>query len=260
MMTTPSLIIEKQGRVLRLIINNPMARNSLDPVMYQQGCDALLSLPADIGAVVLSGNEAMFCAGGNLQRLLGNRDLSPEVQAASINALHGFVKAIRACPKPVLAAVEGAAAGAGFSLALACDLLVSSREAKFVMSYAKVGLSPDGGATRALAMALPRASAFEILACATPISAARLAELGVVNRLSEPGQAIAQTLAWAQQLADGPKGVYARLKTGLQTMAAMSLEQALDLERNGFVASLFEPDAKEGIEAFLQKRPARFLP
>jgi enoyl-CoA hydratase/carnithine racemase len=151
------LLSTMQGAVLQLTLSNPEARNALHPDIYRDGIAALKGATADpaVRAVVITGEGEHFCAGGNLNRLLGNRSQPPEVQAASIDTLHEWITAIRDCPKPVIAAVEGAAAGAGFSLALACDMLVAAQNARFVMSYIRVGLTPDGGASHWLATRLP---------------------------------------------------------------------------------------------------------
>src|SRR5260370_15980157 len=169
---------------LVLTLSNPGARNALHPDMYAAGIEALASAERDssIGAIVITGADQFFCAGGNLNRLLENRAKDPSVQAQSIDLLGEWIAALQASSKPVIAAVEGAAAGAGFSLALACDLIVAADDAKFVMSYARVGLTPDGGGSWFLARALPRPLAAEILLEGKPVAAARLHDLGVVNR------------------------------------------------------------------------------
>ena len=150
---------------LVLTLSNPGARNALHPDMYAAGIEALDSVERDpsIRAVVIAGADNFFCAGGNLNRLLENRAKDPSVQAQSIDLLAEWISALRFSSKPIIAAVDGAAAGAGFSLALACDLIVAGEDAKFVMSYARVGLTPDGGGSWFLAQALPRQLATEVL-------------------------------------------------------------------------------------------------
>lgn len=242
---------------LVLTLSNPGARNALHPDMYAAGIEALATAERDpsIRAVVLTGADRFFCAGGNLNRLLDNRSKDPSFQADSIDMLGAWISAIRASAKPVIAAVEGAAAGAGFSLALACDLLVAAHDAKFVMSYARVGLTPDVGGSWFLARALPRALAAEILFEAKPVAAERLHTLGVVNRLAAPGAALADALAWAESLAALSPNALTRIKTLLDDASAQSLSAHLATERDHFVASLHHPDALEGITAFLEKRP-----
>jgi enoyl-CoA hydratase/carnithine racemase len=155
------------GRTMVLTLSNPEYRNALDPAIYSAGIEALNVAESnpDVRSVVITGEGKLFSAGGNLNRLLANRQQPPEVQAQSIEGLHSFIESVRAFPKPVVAAVEGAAAGAGFSLALACDFMVTASDAVFVMAYANVALSPDGGASWSLARALPRQLASELLMC-----------------------------------------------------------------------------------------------
>lgn len=254
------LLVERQGPVLVLTISNPEARNALHPDIYAAGRATLESLAADrtIRAVVLTGEGRVFCAGGNLNRLLENRGRDPAVQMDSIEGFHGFVRAIRACECPVIAAVEGAAAGGGFSLALACDQIVAASDARFVMSYVRIGLTPDGGGSWFLGTRLPYPLAYELLATAAPVDAARLHALGLVNRVTAPGEALAGAMEHARRLADAPAGVLARLKRLADSAPLHALPAHLERERDDFVESLFQPDAAEGITAFLGKRAPRF--
>lgn len=159
------LLAERTEATLVLTISNPDARNALHPDIYAAGIEAVATAEQDasIRAVVITGANRFFCAGGDLNRLRENRAKDKSVQATSIDQLGEWIQAIRTCPKPVIAAVEGAAAGAGFSLALACDWIVAADNAKFVMAYVKVALTPDGGGSWFLANALPRQLATEIL-------------------------------------------------------------------------------------------------
>lgn len=254
------LLAERVDQTLVLTLSNPGARNALHPDMYAAGVEALATAERDasVRAVVLTGADNFFCAGGNLNRLLENRQKDPSVQAASIDALAEWIDALRACPKPIIAAVEGAAAGAGFSLALACDLLVAADNAKFVMAYVKVGLTPDGGGSWFLSQALPRPLATEILLEGKPVAATRLAAAGLVNRVVAPGQARAEALNWATDLAQLSPNAVGRIKTLIETGARETLTSQLAAERDNFVASLHHADGLEGISAFLEKRPAKY--
>ena len=188
------LVTTRRDAVVELAITNPGARNALAPAMYAEGLRAFAEASSDptVRAVMLHGADGFFCAGGNLNRLLANRARAPEHQRASVDQLNRWVLAIRACTKPVVAAVEGAAAGAGFSLALACDLIVAAKDAKFVMAYARVGLSPDGGAIAALAAALPPQRVFALCALAEPATTAELHAAGIVHHASEPARTLAE--------------------------------------------------------------------
>lgn len=249
------------GQTLVLTLRNPGQHNTLGPEIYAAGIEALngAERSADVRSVVLTGADGLFSAGGNLLRLQGNRALAPEVQAASIDALHDWIETLRAYPKPVVAAVEGVAAGAGFSLVLACDFVVASRSARFSLAYSRVGLSPDGGASWALAKTMPRTLAAEWLMLGDVIPAERLHALGLVNRLAEPGAALAGALDLCGALNARAPNVLASVKELLAEASVQDLHTHLREERKHFVANLQHPNAGEGLAAFLDKRAPRFL-
>ena len=257
---TAELKSTSHGRTMVLTLSNPEHRNALGPEMYAAGIEAMNAAEgnSDVRSVVIAGEGAWFSAGGNLQRLLANRQRPPEVQRESIEALHSWIEAIRAFPKPVIAAVEGAAAGAGFSLALACDLIVAADDAVFVMAYSSVGLSTDGGATWSLVHALPRQLASELLMAGERIGAARLQQLGVVNRLAPRGGAVESALAIAENLNARAPNVLASLKELINDADGATLNAQLARERDHFVRNLHHPNAGIGINAFLAKQPPRF--
>lgn len=152
------LLSTSEGQTLVLTLSNPGLHNAMEPSMGAACIEALnvAERSPDVRSVVITGAGGMFCSGGNLQRLQANRQQPPEVQAQRIEGLHQWIETVRTYPKPIIAAVEGAAAGAGFSLALACDMVVAARDAVFLMAYSNVALSPDGGASWSLAHTLPR--------------------------------------------------------------------------------------------------------
>lgn len=252
---TAQLLSTTQGRTMVLTISNPEHRNALGPEIYAAGVEALGAAEsnAEIGTVIITGAGPLFSAGGNLQRLQANRQLPPDHQARSINGLHAWIEAIRTFPKPVVAAVEGAAAGAGFSLALACDLIVAARNATFVMAYANIALSPDGGATWALSRAVPRQLASELLLGGERVGAERLYQLGVVNTLAEPSTALVQALMLCERLNGRASNTMASIKELLSEADGSGLSAQLDRERDHFVRNLHHPNAGIGIAAFLNK-------
>ncbi len=249
-----------EGSTLVLTLSNPEARNTLSPEIYAAGIEALNAAEnnPEIRCVVITGEGSVFCAGGNLQRLQSNRRQAPEIQAQSIEGLHNWMDSIRTYPKPVLAAVEGAAAGAGFSLALACDFVVAASNAVFVMSYVNVALSPDGGGSWALARTLPRALANELLMLGDRIGAERLRDLGLVNRVCAPGEALATSLRLADQLKTRAPNALASIKELVNDAATNSLSSQMASERDHFVRNLHHANGAEGMEAFLQKRTPRY--
>ena len=248
------------GRTMVLTIRNPEHRNALGPEMYAAGVEALNVAESnpEVRCVVIRGEGQVFCAGGNLQRLQANRQKPPEVQAQSIENLHSWIEAIRTFPKPVIAAVEGPAAGAGFSLALACDLIVAARNAVFVMAYSGVALSPDGGGSWSLSRALPRQLVTELLMTGERIGAQRLHELGVVNRLCDAGQALDTALTWSDQLADRAANVLTSIKELVDEASQHTLPQHLAMERDHFVRNLHHANGGIGIAAFLAKEKPRY--
>lgn len=243
-----------------LTISNPELRNALGPEIYAAGIEALNMADSDpeVRSVVITGEGAHFCGGGNLQRLLANRQQPPEVQAQSIEGLHGWMEAVRTLSKPVVAAVEGAAAGAGFSLALACDFVVAADNSVFVMAYSSVGLSPDGGGSWALARQLPRATAMALLMLGERTDAQRLQALGLVNRVCPPGHALTQALSLADTLNSRAPNTLASIKELVNGAPHATMSEHLQRERDHFVRNLHHSNGGEGIQAFLDKRPPRF--
>jgi enoyl-CoA hydratase/carnithine racemase len=254
--------IRTEGPVLVITLNDPETRNSLQPEVYEQGHAALSALDTKtIGAVVLTGANGAFCSGGDLRRLKGgakNGQEGASERPLQLDAFHRFIKALRACPVPVIAAVEGFAAGAGFSIAMACDLVIAAQDARFVMAYVKVGLNPDGGASAFLNRGLPHQIVSEMLFTGDPIQASRLAELGCVNRLCPPGTARDEALTLANRLAQGPRAALGRAKTLIEGAQHNSLDDQLDLEAKLFLEATQHPESAEGMAAFLEKRPANY--
>ena len=170
-MNPEPLLVRREGAVLILSNNNVAARNALSPEFYAAVTTALAQAAADehIGAVILTGEGGHFCAGGDLRQLAKRRELPIAQRREKLEGLHDLIRAVRDCPKPVIAAVEGAAAGAGLSLALACDMLVAAKNSVFSVAYVKVGLTPDGGATAFLSEFVSRQVLTELCAAHNPL-------------------------------------------------------------------------------------------
>lgn len=243
------------GQTLVLTISNPTLRNALGPEIYTAGIEALNAAESnpEIRSVIITGEGAHFCAGGNLQRLLANREQPKEVQAQSIDGLHTWMEAIHTFPKPVIAAVEGAAAGAGFSLVLMCDLVVAARDSIFVMAYSTIALSPDGGGSWNLSQTLPRQLAAELMLLGERISAERLHDFGSVNRLVESGTALTQALDLAERINARAPNAMQSIKELINDAPTQSLHVHLTQERDHFVKNLHHANAGVGISAFLNK-------
>lgn len=252
--------IDDRGTHLVVVNDNPQRRNALTPGFYEGMRVALAQAAAEprIAAVVLTGAEGFFCAGGDLTLLMTAQKMMHSRRRAEIEDLQSLIRAMLDCPRPVIAAVEGGAAGAGFSLALACDLAVAAQDARFTASYVNAGLIPDGGLTGSLTAALPPALVAEICLLGRPVEAQRLFDLGAINALAEPGGALAAAEALAQRLAQGPAEAQAGIKALLTGARAALMEAQLDAEVEPMAVALGSAEAGEGISAFLGKRPPDF--
>ena len=247
---------EVQGNVLVVTNNDPATRNSI-------GFDAFDGMAAavaqarempEVGAVVIVGAGDFFCSGGDINALRQRVGADETTRRQGVNRLHAMIQMIRECPKPVIAAVEGGAAGAGVSMALACDLIIAARDAYFSLAYVKIGLTPDGGATASLSQALPRQLVAELCFTGDKVGVDRLHQFGVVNRLTEPGEALATALGMAAQLANGPAESITRIKQLTHSGQTNSFEDQLECEAERMSASFAGAEAKEGTTAFLEKR------
>lgn len=252
---TTELLTHTQGKTLVMTLSGAAHRNVLSPQVYAAGVEALNMAESspDVQAVVITGAAGHFCAGGDLQRLHHNRQHDLPAQRAAVQSFHDWIVAMRTFPKPVLAAVEGHAAGAGVSLALACDLIVASSEARFGLSHIRAGLSPDGGLTWALTHALGRQRAWAALALGETHEAGSWAAAGLVHSLCEPGQALASALALADQLAQQAPCALSSLKE-LLNQAEAGLSAQLDSELSHFMHTLQQGDAGAAIDSFLARR------
>ncbi len=254
------MLSERRGNALVLTLSDPGTRNTLSPQACSAGVEAIGSAEADpeIRCIVLRGDGDHFCAGGHLQRLLTARQQAPQEQADGMAPFHDFVEALRTCPKPTIAAVEGWAAGGGCSLVLACDMVVAAEDARFVMSWGRIGLSPDGAASWHLGRLLPRALALQALWLPEPMTAREWEQHGLVNRVVDHGEALPQALHFAERLAAMAPNALASVKELVNAAPGRSLREQLDGERDHFVRNLFHANGGEGLSAYIDKRPPRF--
>ena len=169
-----------------------------------------------------------------------------------------MIRSMRACRKPIIAAVEGGAAGAGVALALACNMVVAARDAYLSVAYVRIGLTPDGGTTGLLGQVIPRQLLAEMVMTGDRIGVERFYAMGVINRIVEPGDALSEAEALAGRLADGPANAISNGKRLVGLAPENTLDKQLDLEAELIAEALGGAEGKEGIAAFLEKRKARF--
>lgn len=256
-----AVLIQQEGAVRILINNNPAKRNAITAGLYAELPAALAQAQADgeVGAVVLTGAGDFFCSGGDLGQLALRRAMAPAQRREGLEGLHDLIRAIRHCSKPVIAAVEGGAVGAGLSIMLACDMSVVARNAFFSVAYAKVGLTPDGGATAFLAEFVSRQILTELCLTGDRITGDRLHAMGAVNRLVDKGEAVAEAVALGARIAAGPTRANARIKTLCLNAFKADVDAQMEIEAQLMVESQGDGEAAEGIGAFLAKRSPDFV-
>ena len=250
------IIQERHGRVLKVVNNDPKTRNALSWDFYEGFREAVevASQDKDIGAIVLTGAGGFFCSGGNINGLKERSEADYASRRSSVDKLHNMILAMRACPKPIIAAVDGGAAGAGASIMAACDLIVGARDAYASVAYIKIGMTPDGGSTAFLGTSLPRHMVAEMVFTGDRIPLERLHSLGLVNRLADPGGALDMAMDWAAQIAEMPSNALAVGKKLIDSTRLNALKDQLDAEADGIATALGGVEGAEGINAFLEKR------
>ena len=213
-----------------------------------------------VRCLVITGAGRAFSSGEDLGALAGTYESgqAPELGQTLIDRYNPLIRAIRAAPKPVVAAVNGVAAGAGASVALACDFRIASEKAKLVLAFIKVGLIPDSGALWFLARMVGTARAFRIAATGAPIGAQEAFELGILDRVVPIGSFEEEWRAFAQELASGPTEAYAVTKQLVAFASEHTLEEQLQEEVHGQTRAGKTQDHMEGVTAFLGKRPPKF--
>ena len=252
--------VKKDGAIAVVALNRPDAYNAFDYNLVSQLTSRLTTLAGDdsVSGVVVTGRGKAFCAGGDLKWALGY----PAKPGAAFHTLasqfHLAILEIRRMKKPVVAAVNGVAAGGGFSLALACDFRVMEKSAFLRQAYTSNGLCIDGGGTFTLPRLVGYARALEIAAFDEPISADQALSWGLVTKVVEDGQAQAEAGAMAQLLARRALNSFAWTKKLITDAFNTSFESQLELERTALEACADHPDGREGLAAFSEKRKPKY--
>lgn len=251
---------EARGDCIWIINSNPTRRGALSDDFYQAIREGIAAASApEMRSVIIVSEGGYFCSGGNLNLLRTRRDLSESDRRQAIeDGLHASIRAIRSSPVPVIAAIEGGAAGAGLSIALACDLIVAARDAQFIAAYVRAGLVPDGGLTASMARVLPRPIAMEMCVMGRSVPASRMAELGAINQVVENGEAETVARAMAATLSTGPRQAQGVIRAMVNSAYETSEATQLDLERDAMTRAMGGAEAAEGIAAFLDKRKPDF--
>ena len=246
----------RDGAVLTITLNRPDVLNALNSDMHRGLASALKDArEGGVRAVVITGAGRGFCVGQDLTEF---REAPGDIGSRLRGNYHPNIRAIRALEKPVIAAVNGAAAGAGMSLACACDLRIAADAATFVPAFINIGLIPDSGGSYFVTRILGPARAFEWLASGKRLTAAEAHAWGLVSEVVEGDRLSSRAAELAAQLADLPTRGVGMTKRLLDHAVTATLEEQLEREAQLQVAATQTQDFKEGVAAFLEKRPPKF--
>jgi enoyl-CoA hydratase/carnithine racemase len=260
-----TLSIEVEDEIGTLTLNRPDSLNAMSPELIGELTIASgwLADQARLRALIVTGaGERAFSSGGDVNWFKTGVD-DPEIDLPAnvrrgAEVLHQAIVDFRRIPYPVIAAVNGVAAGAGFSLALMCDLRLASSSAAFVCAYGRIGASPDGGMTYFLPRVVGPAKALELLLNDPLLSAEQAREMGIVNKVVEPGELLAEARAKAEKLAAKAPHYVRMAKLLVGQSLENSLIEHLQLERHGIADSMATEDLREGVSAFFEGREAKF--
>ncbi len=257
-----SLILSSaSGHVTTITLNRPDKLNAFGGAMREELLDALLAAAEDptCRVVVLTGAGRAFCAGGDVGFMAGLQKVNDEVSFRKLlDAGRAVVKTIVSMEKPVIAAVNGVAAGAGCNLALACDYRLASDAATLGATFVKIGLHPDWGGTYLLPRIVGRSRALELMMTGRIVDASEALAIGMVDRVVPGAGHLEETMKLARLMAAGPPIAIAGIKRALNASGRNDLEAQIDLEAEHQLMAFRSGDAAEGMAAFFEKKPPRF--
>jgi 2-(1,2-epoxy-1,2-dihydrophenyl)acetyl-CoA isomerase len=256
-MAYESILVERDAGVATITLNRPDRLNSFTRAMHAELREALAGL-GDARVLVLTGAGRGFCAGQDLN----DRAVAPG-QAVDLGetveeSWNPLVRALATLPQPVIARVNGVAAGAGANIALACDLVIAAKSAKFIQSFSALGLIPDSGGSWHLPRLVGQARALGLALTGEPLPAEQAADWGLIWRAVDDDQLDSEVDSVAAKLASLPPLGLAAIKQIIRTSWSRSLDDELDLQRDEMRRLGFTEDYREGVAAFLEKRPAKF--
>jgi 2-(1,2-epoxy-1,2-dihydrophenyl)acetyl-CoA isomerase len=252
-----TILLSNEAGIARLTLNRPDRLNSFTVRMHEEVANALSSLEG-ARVLVLTGAGRGFCAGQDLN----DRAVAPgeavDLGESVERYYNPLIRRITALPFPVIARVNGVAAGAGANIALACDIVVAARSAKFIQSFASIGLIPDSGGTWVLPRLVGQARALGLALTAEPLAADKAAEWGLIWKAVEDEALDAEVDALAARFAAGPTRGLARIKQMIRESWSQSLDAELDRQRDAMRELGFSDDYREGVAAFMEKRAPKF--
>jgi 2-(1,2-epoxy-1,2-dihydrophenyl)acetyl-CoA isomerase len=260
-LSQPVLLEKVEAGVLTLTLNRPERLNALNAALIEALAAGIVRAAAepDCRAVLITGAGRGFCAGADLaNRAFAPGEARPDLGQTLEKGVNPLIRAIRNLPKPIVCAVNGAAAGAGANFALACDIVLAAKSAIFLQAFARIGLIPDAGGTFFLPRLVGDARARALIMLAEPISAGDAEAWGMIYRAVDDEDLMGEARTLAERLAAGPTHALGLIKRALLASPGNSLDAQLDLERDLQREAGAADEYVEGVRAFLEKRPADF--
>jgi 2-(1,2-epoxy-1,2-dihydrophenyl)acetyl-CoA isomerase len=246
-----------EAGVARLTLNRPDRLNSFTVQMHEEVADVLADL-GEARTLVLTGAGRGFCAGQDLNDRAVAPGQAVDLGESVEKRYNPLIRALTSLPMPVIARVNGVAAGAGANIALACDIVIAAKSAKFIQSFAAIGLIPDSGGTWVLPRLVGQARALGLALTGEPLEAERAAECGLIWKAVDDDRLDAEVDALAQRFAAGPTLGLARIKAMIRESWGQSLDSELDRQRDAMRELGYSDDYREGVAAFMEKRKPNF--
>jgi phenylacetate degradation probable enoyl-CoA hydratase paaB len=253
-----TIVVEREGDIARITFNRPDRLNSFTRVMHAE-LQAALDLTQDARVIVITGAGRAFCAGQDLNDRAVTPGQAVDLGETVEESWNPLIRRLADMPRPVIAKVNGVAAGAGASIALACDIVIAAKSAKFIQSFSALGLVPDSGGSWHLPRLVGQARALGLALTGEPLSADKAAEWGLIWKCVDDDALDAEIDVVAAKLASLPPLGLAAIKSMIRSTGQRTLDQELDLERDEMRRLGFTEDYREGVAAFLEKRPATFV-
>jgi 2-(1,2-epoxy-1,2-dihydrophenyl)acetyl-CoA isomerase len=259
MIKNPVLLdVDADTKVATITFNRPEKLNALNEAMAKSFADAVKAAVTTkaLRCIVLRGAGRAFVAGGDIGAFADDPDKADLALKALLRHMHPAILALQACPVPVIAAVQGPAAGAGLSLVLGCDYVISSSTAQFVLAYDKLATVPDCGGTWFLKSRLGRQAAFSFMLCGQKLTAAQALDLGIVNEVVSDDGFIARVDELVTQIASGPTHAYGLFKRLM--VNDFTLSEQLEAEQAAFIEATYTQDFRNAVRNFLDKKPTHY--
>jgi 2-(1,2-epoxy-1,2-dihydrophenyl)acetyl-CoA isomerase len=258
--TSDTILLDISERIATLTLNRPDKLNALTGEMMEELVPIMERLAEDeeVGCVVVTGAGRGFCAGGDVAGMASGEAIPNENPVARLRRLEETSRLLHEMPKPTIAMVKGPAAGAGLSIALACDIRIAGESARFVTAFVRIGFSGDYGGTWMLQRLVGPAKARELYFTGDPIDAREAERIGMVNRVVPDDELASETRGLAERMAKGPPIALARMKQNMNLGLVSDYPTLLDAEAENMVMTGMTEDNREAIKAFLKKRPPTF--